>query len=250
VAANVNPLLGWQASTGTNMPGGMPPTNPLQTPAGSGQGPQPTQGGGLSPTTGGGALGNPGNFGNPDSMKALQGNQAVNSILSGQYRNQLAQDTALPYLQQGQQAANIFGQFANSGSPYYQQQQQASFTQGTQQAQNAAAQSRQQLGAQGYGSTPSGATAGMLGGEAQAAAGNLSMQFLQNLFNNEQLQLAGAQGLQQTASMFNPAQFLGAGTAPVNYQTTAQGLSSILGSLSGAGFSDSSASGASSGGTI
>jgi len=127
----------------------------------------------------------------------------------------------------------------NLGSPYYQQQQQAGFTQGVGQNQNAAAQAKQQLQSQGYGNTPSGANAAMIGGMAQQGSQNLAEQYLQNLFQNEAMQAQGASGISQLAGMFNPAQLLGGTSLGANVQApstffqnfdqTAQGIAALLG---------------------
>ena len=225
MAAQSNPLLGWQGQTGVNVAGQLPTPLPQTTPI-----QQPNQ---AAVPTG-------------ESRGALTRAGQEENVQRGAMTNALIPQMSNAMMQTGTEAGNVFGQFANLGSPYYQQQQQASFTQDTQQAQNAAAQSRQQLGAQGYGFTPSGAEAGMLGGEAVGTAGNLSMNFLQNLFNNEQLQLQGAQGLASVASIFNPTGLATGQTSTQIYQppTLASQLSSIMGSLSGAGASSASGAGA------
>jgi len=199
-----NPLMGsWPNPGGANPAAGtgasgppLPTTSPL--------GPPPTQG-----TAGPSSPYNPLGFGDPNRNTGIARNLAGNNILSGQYRNQLTPLFAQLMAQLGGNAGNFFQQLTNLGSPFYQRKQQQSFEQGTKASQDAAAQSRQQLEASGAGYTPSGAGAAMFGGEAQAEAGNQEEAFLNNLFQNEQLQLAGAQGQAQVASMFNPSQLTG-----------------------------------------
>jgi hypothetical protein len=161
-----------------------------------------------SPTSAGGPWGNPGGYQNPWGANEIQRNAALNNIVAGQMKNQLAPEFAQLMQQYGGEAGNFFTNLMNLGSPYYQQQQQASFTQGNQQNQNAAAQARQQLASSGYGYTPSGANAAMMGGMAMQGSQNLAEQYLQNLFQNEQMQASGAQGLSSLAGLFNPTQLL------------------------------------------
>jgi hypothetical protein len=224
------PPLAWGAAAtgGLNQPG-TNPLSPVQAPQGLGatSGPAASQtGGALNPygsgTLGGGALGS---------------NLAQTNLLTGEQRNNLISPFAQQMFGFGNQAGNFYGQLTNLGSPYYQQQQAANFTQGVQQGNNAAALARQQQQAQGTGYTPSGANAAMIGGMGQAQAGNLNMSFLQNLFNNEQMQLQGAAGLGQLASLFNPTTLATGQVSPSINQaqnTSAQMLSSI-GSLLGGG---------------
>ncbi len=136
-------------------------------------------------------------------------NAVLNNIIAGQMKNQLAPQFAQLMQQYGGQAGDFFKQLMNLGSPYYQQKQQEGFTQGVQQNQNAAGMAKQQLGAQGYGNTPSGANAAMIGGMQQAGSQSLAENYLQNLFQNEQMQAQGAAGLGQMAQLFNPTQLLG-----------------------------------------
>lgn len=202
----------------------------------------------------GATLGNPGNYGNPAGAKEISRNTGLNNVIAGQLKNIMAPQFASLMGGYGTQAAgdvgaatNFFKQLMNFGSPFYRQQQTASFNQGVQQNQNAAAQARQQLGTQGYGSTPSGANAAMIGGMAQQGSQNLAEQYLQNLFQNEQLQTMGAQGMDtsaglmaQLAGLFNPTQLLG-GTSvgadpygPVtpnafqNFNSIAQGVGALV----------------------
>jgi hypothetical protein len=73
----------------------------------------------------------------------------------------------------------------------------------------------------------------MIGGMAQGGAQSLSESFLTQLFNNEQLQLAGLQGLQQTAGMYNPAPLMTNSANPNIQQPTNTGAEwlSAVGSL-------------------
>lgn len=181
---------------------------------------------------------NPGGFGNPTGANEINRNVGLTNILSGQMKNQLAPQFAQLMQQYGGQAGEFFKNLMNLGSPYYQQKQQEGFTQGNQQNQNAGAQAQQQLRAQGYGNTPSGANAAMIGGMAQQGSQNLAEQYLQNLFQNEQMQALGAQGISSLAGMFNPTQLLSGTSAGANIQPTSsffQNFSDIMNSLSGAG---------------
>jgi hypothetical protein len=215
---------------------GYNPVQGMQPPMGA-----PQQPGGQPFPTGnplGGAPGLPGNMQNPYGQGTRGGgnqtfNLAQTNLMTGLLKNALAGPMAGMLFGAGGQAGNIFGNLANLGSPYYQQQQRATFEQGNLQNQNAAALARQQLTAQGLGYTPSGATAATIGGMAQGGAQSLSEQFLQNLFQNEQMQLAGAQGLGQVASMFNPASVL-TGINPSIQQPTntgAEWLNAVSGLL-------------------
>ena len=228
-----NPL-GWPGQTGTNAPStpGGPslfgtPTAPVMNP------PSPGSGG-----LGGGPYGNPGGFGNPTGGKEVARNTILDNITRGQLQNQL-----IPWFTQmmggaAGPAADFFKQLMNLGSPYYQEKQRASFEQGTQQSQNAAAGANQRLAASGYGYAPSGLQAGVLGQEATGQAQNLSQMFLQNLFQNENMQALGAQGLSQMAQLFNPSQLLGgtsAGASPEISSNFFQNFSSVMSGLFGQG---------------
>lgn len=198
MATASNPLgaMAWAPNSGVNMP---------QTP----NAPQVPMGTSPFNQTTGPVLGNQNPYGQGSRGN---GNETYNlsqtNLQTGLARNQLIPQFSQQFFGLTNPAAGYYNQLMNLGSPYYQQQQRASFEQGNQQSQNAAAQARQQLASQGYGYTPSGAEAGMIGGMAQQSAGNLATNFLQNLFQNENLQLQGAQGLTQTAQMFNPANLL------------------------------------------
>jgi hypothetical protein len=240
-----NPL-GWPGMTGTNMP----PTNtstgapsvPGMPTVGGAPAPAPSAGGAATPTP---SSTNP--FGglttptpSPVGGGALAGNLAQSNLTTAGYRNQLIPIFAQLFGGATGPAMNFFQQLMNLGSPYYQQQQQASFGQGVNQAQNAAAQSKQQLNATGYGYTPSGQTAAMLGGEATGESQNLSQLYLQNLFQNEQMQAIGAQGLASLASLFNPAGLMGQTSTSIQQpENTAAEMMSAVGQLAGGIFGTS-----------
>jgi hypothetical protein len=179
--------------------------------------------------------GNPSGLDNPGTnIKDAWRNQAYLNTFQQQQKMGLANNFAQSMYGAANPAANFYNQLTNLGSPYYQQQQRASFDQGVQQNQNAAAQARQQLSASGYGYTPSGTTAATIGNMAIQGSQNLEQAFLQNLFQNEQMQLAGAQGLGQLAALFNPAPLLANYSNPQSTQgqtpaQTLQGIGSILG---------------------
>lgn len=236
-----NPLLGsWPNPGGVNLPG------------------SPTLGG----TPGGGTVppasaappapaGTPGTTNPYNQGSRGGGNQGFNlaetNLQTGTYKNALLPLFSQAMLQSGGDASKFFQLLTNLGSPFYKQKQQQSFEQGVQQASNAGAQSRQQIEASGTGYTPSGAGAAAFGGEAQAAAGNQEEAFLNNLFQNEQLQALGASGLTQIASLFNPAQLTAQQTNPNIQQPTntgAEWLNAVSGLL------QSSASGAQTGSNI
>lgn len=212
----VNPaLFGWagQNVNQTNSP--LPSTNPIQGPP---QGP----------------WGNPGNLPNPTTNQKDQiRNAGLLGVQQGQLRNDLIPQFANLMMGYGGSAADFFNTLKNLGSPFYQQKQSAAFGQGVQQNQNAAALARQQLAAQGYGATPSGATAALIGGMNVEGGKSLSEQFLEQLFQNEQLQLGGAQGLAQLAALFNPSSLFGS-TGPTGQTqgpSAADSFAAIMGAL-------------------
>lgn len=228
-----NPLLGsWpnpggvnpNASTGASTnAGGLPVPSTSQLPA------APAGTPGVTNPYGGGSRG-----GGDEGYNLAQTN-----LQTGVYKNALLPLFSQMFFGTGGNAANFMQQLMNLGSPFYKQKQQQTFEQGVQQANNAAAQSRQQIQASGTGYTPSGAGAAAFGGEAQAAAGNQEEAFLNNLFQNEQLQMAGASGLGQLASLFSPATLTGQQTSPSIQQPTntgAEWLSSVA-QIRGAGSS-------------
>jgi hypothetical protein len=217
-----NPLMG---SGWGNQPGGQAPFQmPLLQP------PSPNSGG-----FGGGGYGNPGGFSNPFGANEINRNVGVNNIISGQMKNQLAPQFAQLMQQYGGQAGNFFQQLMNLGSPYYKQKQMEGFQQGVNQNQNATAGAQQRLASQGYGNSPSGANAAMIGGMQMQGSQNLAEQYLQNLFQNEQMQGAGAQGLSQLAGIFNPAQMLSGSSVGANVQAPPSFFQNFQSMLSGLG---------------
>jgi hypothetical protein len=209
-----------------------PQTNPISL--------DPNYGQGEHGSFGGGPGANPGNLGDFGSTGSLNKNLMLDNVVAGQFKNQLAPQFASLMGQYGGQAADYYKNLMNLGSPYYKQKQQEAFTQGNQQNQNALGQAQDQLNASGYGSAPSGARAAMVGGMNQQGAQSLAEQYLQNLFQNENLQAQGASGMASMASMFNPTQLLGGtslGTTPAagasgfqNFQSIGAGIGGILGS--------------------
>lgn len=215
-----NPLIGasWGGANGQN-PSSMSPIN-------------------LNTNPMGGIQWNPGNFSNPKGPNEINRNMGISNIQTNQIKNLLAPQFAKAMGQYGGAAGDFFSQLTNAGSPYYKQKQAEAFTQGNQANQNAVGQAKQQLSAQGYGYTPSGAEAATIGGMAQAGAQDMSEAYLQNLFQNEQLQLAGAQGEAGIAQLFNPTQLLGGTSVGSNVQAQPsffQDFNSIMSSLNGAG---------------
>lgn len=213
---------GWTDPTGG---GGMPPsllgTNPAIPNA-------PNQNFGGST----GSVPNPGGYGSPAGSGEIQNNIALENLISGAFKNTLAPQWASLFSKYGGDAASFFSQMMNLGSPFYKQKQAEGFTSGVGQNQNAMADATQRLRSMGYGSTPSGANAAMIGGEEAAGASSLAEQYLQNLFQNENLQLQGAQGMMGVASLFNPAQLLGTTSSGINYQKPTSGWQQAAGMLS------------------
>ena len=157
---------------------------------------------------------NPLGFGNPQG--ALEGERNLNAQnLAGKaYSQQLAPMFAKSMFGAAQPAENYFSQLMNLGSPYYQQHQTASFGNAVNDYSNAYAQASDRLRGQGLGFGPTGANVAMLGGMGQGFAQDAASQYLQNLFQNENLQMQGAQGMAGFANLFQPGPMLGA--APVN----------------------------------
>lgn len=220
---NQNMNAGWlNSNVNPGQFGPLPPTpGPTSTPQGAP----------------GGTGTNPGGLANPfTNIKDITRNTGLENLMTGDLRNQLIPQFANLMKGYSGPAAEFFNTLMNLGSPYYQQKQEEGFTQGVQQNQNAAAQARQGLQAQGYGYAPSGAMAAMLGGMNQQGAQSLSEQYLQNLFQNENLQMQGGQGLAQIAAMFNPSSLFGnvstPGTTqgPNTFAETLQGIASLFGS--------------------
>lgn len=208
-----NPLTGWGGQTDPNQFGSIPSPSPV-------------------PTVNTGASGNPGNLPNPTSnIKDSWRNQAFLNTLMQQFKLGLGGNWA--QLMQGYAApgASFFKTLMDLGSPFYQQKQRASAEQTEKSFGDEAGKARQQVQAMGAGYTPSGvgaATAGGMGvAEAQAQAEN----FLNNLFQNEQLQVAGAQGLESTASMFNPSSLLNFSSPQTTQGQTPGDTMSGVGSL-------------------
>jgi hypothetical protein len=222
----INPQnpLGWPASTGTNMPSVNPTSaaNPTSFLGGS-----PVQMPNIGATSGAGAT-QAGGALNPFGQGVRGGgdltyNLAGQNLITGDWRNAL-----IPYFTQLQGGAagpamQYYQQLMNLGSPYYGQTQRASWEQGVGQGQNAAAAARQRINAAGYGYAPSGLEAATAGTQATATAQNLTQLFLQNLFQNEQLQAQGAQGLAGLAQLFSPTTLTGQGTNPQIQQPTNEG---------------------------
>ena len=229
MASPSNPLTG----SGWNAGGAVPATNPITL--------DPNFGMGNHGSFGGGPGGNAGNFGDFGSTGSLNKNLMLDNVIAGQYKNKLAPQFASLMGQYGGNAASYYKQLMDLGSPYYKQKQTEALNAGVQSQQNAFGQANQQLDASGYGATPSGARAGMIGGMAQQGAQSMAEQYLQNLFQNENLQAQGASGMASMASMFNPTQLLGGtslGTTPApgqsaiqNFQGIASGIGSILGGV-------------------
>lgn len=226
-----NPLTGsgWGQPPQNNILQG----NPFQMPGPIGA-PQPGTGSNRGGSVGGGAWGNPGAFGNPSGSGEINKNIGIENIMAAQQKNALAPEFAKMFGQYGTGSGNFLQQLMQQGSPYYQQHQTEAFNQGVNQNQNAAAMARQQLGAQGYGSTPSGANAAMIGGMQMQGAQSLAEQYLQNLFANEQLQQSAAGSLGNLAGMFNPTQLLGGTSVGANIQQPSnffQNMSSVMGGI-------------------
>jgi hypothetical protein len=221
MSSPANPLFGSWQPPGT-VPGAPTPAPPNLTPAGT-PGSQNPYGAG---TRGSGDLGF--NLAQTNLQTGLQKNALI------PYFTRLFSGATGP-------ASDFYKQLMTLGSPFYQRKQQQTFEQGTKAAQDAAAQSRQQLQASGAGYTPSGAGAAMFGGEGQAEAGNQEEAFLNNLFQNEQLQLAGAGGLSSLASLFNPTTLATSQISPNIQQPTntaaelMSGVGSLLGGVFGTG---------------
>jgi hypothetical protein len=166
----------------------------------------------------------------------------ITNIQAGQFKNLLAPQMAALFSKYGTGAGDFFKQLMNLGSPYYQQKQTEGFNQGVQQNNNAAASAKQQIEAKGYGAAPSGAEAATIGGMEMQGSQNIAEQYLRNLFQNEQMQMAGAQGEAGVAGMFNPSPVLGGTSVGANVTAPSsffQDFNQIMSSLSGAGGSTS-----------
>lgn len=189
------------------------------------------------------------------SQNALLGAQAQNEAL----RNMLTQDVypqfknigmgALGYSAQADPLSQLYNNFLetrmNLGSPYYQQHQRQAFENEVGQAQQAAGQAQQQLALRQQGFAPTGLTAGTLGGIATGENQQLATNFLQNLFQNENLQMQAGSQMPQAASiplqqasertqmmgMLNPAQYMGNAYAGYPGQVLGPSLNQSLGAI-------------------
>jgi hypothetical protein len=219
-----NPLLGsWPSTAGTNQPPPALPTGPT----------------GNTGTT------NPYGFGTKDGG-ALASNLAETNLQSGVYKNKLMPLFSQMMMSAGGDASKFFKMLTDAGSPFYQRKQQQTAEQGAKAGNEQAGMARERLAASGQGSGPSGAGAAMFGGMGQAEAGNQEEAFLNNLFQNEQLQLAGAQGLTSIAGLFNPSQLTGQGTSTSieQAQNTAAQMMSGIGQMAGGLFGSGGIKGA------
>lgn len=229
---NAQNPLGWPGQTGTNMP---PSTTSVP-------GAPSLFGTPVSPVSVPSAAGTPGSQ-NPFGQGSRGGgdqtyNLAETNLQSGLLKNFLASPFAQRMFGNADQATQFFKTLMNLGSPYYKEQQRSSLEAGVNAAQNTAAGSKARLNAAGYGAAPSGLEAATIGEEATGEATNLAQTFLQNLFQNENLQLSGAQGLTGIAQLFNPSPLL-TGTNPNIQQPTntaaetISGVGSLIGGLFG-----------------
>jgi len=233
-----NPL-GWPGATGTNQPTGAPSVPGMPTVAGA---PAPAPGGATTPSP---ATSNP--FGgittpakSPVGGGALGANLAQTNYQTGALRNQLLPIFAQLFGGATGPAQNFFSQLLNLGSPYYQQQQEASFNTGVNEAQDTQATAKQQINASGYGAAPSGLEAAEAGGAAVGETQNLSQLYLQNLFQNENMQALGAQGLASLAQLFNPAQLMSQTSSSIQQpENTAAQIMSSIGQMAGGIFGSS-----------
>lgn len=180
----------------------------------------------------------PSGFGNYNANPYNQGvrgggnqgfNLAQTNLQTGLMRNQLAPMFAQMMQQYGGNAGQFFNQLMNLGSPFYKQKQAESFQQGVNAGNQAGAQARQAVGQMGAGATPSGVGAAMMGGMGVGQAQNQAETFLNNLFQNEQMQLMGGQGLMQLAQLFNPSPLLTAQINPSIQQPTNTGAETMAG---------------------
>ncbi len=169
-------------------------------------------------------------------MKDMITNSAYLNNVLGQQRSNIGNTMANAMFGYGAPAGNYFQTLMNLGSPYYNQQQRASFENAAQNYGNTMAQARQQALASGLGYGPSGANVAMMGGQAQGFGQNLTQNYLQNLFQNEMMQLQGAQGMAGLSGQFNPAGILSS-SLPIGNNSATQGPSLIkaVGGLFGLG---------------
>jgi hypothetical protein len=154
-------------------------------------------------------------------LSQLDFRNAMIKQLWPEFWNQL--EKVFPYIQAATAPTDALEGFAKQrmdlGSPYYKEQQRASFEQGVKQSDDAAAQARQSIARMGTGASPSGAGFATMGEMGTAKAGTLVSNWLANLFQNQntQMQAAGlmptvaglrlnqGQAQLQAADAFNPA---------------------------------------------
>ena len=100
----------------------------------------------------------------------------------------------------------FFSQYMGKGSPLLNQVQSQSTANTSNQFAGNAAQEGEELKGSGFGASPTGTGAGVMGqnyaAEAQASSGN----FLKNLLANEQMKFQAAQGLSNLGAMMKPGQ--------------------------------------------
>jgi hypothetical protein len=217
-----NPFAAWMANPGTAASGGMPAASPFGN----------TQIGAAAPT--GGSYGNPGGLGNWTSPNSVAKNIGITNLQTGQERNQLIPAFSNNMFSAAGPAIDFYKQLMDPNSPFARFFQRASWEQGVKQSSDAGAQARQNIRASGYGYTPSGVEAASLGDQSRGMSSTLISNFLSNLFSMPE---AGAQGLQQLAALFNPAQLTGQATPTGQMQQTPtfmQNFTNLLNSLSGA----------------
>lgn len=87
---------------------------------------------------------------------------------------------------------NTLEQFMNLGSPYYQQHQTAAMQENAQKFNDLSGQLRGTLNQAGFGASPTGLATAAQGDLARQAGQSMSQAYLQNLFQNENLQLSAA----------------------------------------------------------
>lgn len=234
-----NPL-GWPGMTGTNMPAPSVAGSPT---IGGAPAPAPSAGGATTPSP---ASTNPFSGVTTPSPSPTGGGKLASNLAQQNYETGVLRNQLLPIFAQlfggaTGDAQAFFEKLLNLGSPYYKQQQEASFNAGVNNAQNTQATARQQINASGYGAAPSGLEAAEAGGAAVGESANLSQLYLQNLFQNENMQALGAQGLASLAQLFNPANLTGQGTGTgiQQGQNTASQIMSSIGQLSSGIFGNS-----------
>lgn len=210
--------------------------------------------GSWSPSTGGANLPPPPNVDpagktgttNPYGMGSRGGgdlgaNLAETNVQTGVQKNKLIPWFAQMMSGTAGPAADFFKKLMDFGSPFYKEKQRQTAEQGAKAGNEQAGMARERLSASGAGYGPSGAGAAMFGGMGQAEAGNQEEAFLNNLFQNEQLQALGASGLSQLASLFNPSPMATSSTNPNiqqptnTFAETAAGIGQLMGGIFGSG---------------